>query len=344
MALYNYTARTSKEVSFNKGDIIRVFSRTNADWWDARVNGKFGFVPVPYVKVLERPQSITEFPGHTTGGRRRSQEHVSAKSPTADSADSTPPSPSPADAKSFAAFNPTTQTLKSASTSNVGSDHTGNVFAALDPTVRPGTASPASIRRSGSDRSGVSGGRASSRHSERYGGNGRPRGIAEVDSEGDSTQLQNTITKVSTAFSTGKQPLLPPSLPPSAAKQYMAGQNAENSKGKEDSDCTEPESEVSSAGGSISARGSVKDRTKMFHNTPIMTERPVSGLSHHKSSFKNTIQMEQADKPENVPSFKPPPPPTATKPKPGRKNQELAHAVVSAAAKKTQQDKDVTHL
>jgi len=269
---------------------------------------------------------------------------LTAKSPTVDSAGSTPPSPNPAEAKSFAAFNPTTQTLKSASTSNVGSDHSGNVFAALDPTVRPGTASPASIRRSGSDRSGVSGGRVSSRHSERYGSNGRPRGIAEVDSEGDSTQLQNTLNKVSSAFSTGKQPLLPPSLPPSAAKQYMAGQNAEN-KGKVETDCAEPESEGVSVGGPLSTRGSVKDRTKMFHNTPIMTERPLSGMGHHKSSFKNTIQVEQPDKPEHVPSFKPPPPPTALKPKPARKNQELAQAINSAAAKKSQQDKDnVTHL
>ena len=60
VALYNYTARTSKEVSFNKGDMIRVFSRTNSDWWDARVNGKFGFVPVQYVKVLERPVSVSD--------------------------------------------------------------------------------------------------------------------------------------------------------------------------------------------------------------------------------------------------------------------------------------------
>ncbi|XP_066935439.1 SLIT-ROBO Rho GTPase-activating protein 3-like [Clytia hemisphaerica] len=340
VALYNYTARTTKEVSFNKGDIIRVFSRTNVDWWDARVNGKFGFVPVPYVKVLERPASVSDVSasGNMTG-RRKSHEHLtSPKSPN--ESESSPSSPNNADPKSFAAFNPATQQLKSASTSSVGStgEHVGNVFAALDPTVRPVTASPSSIRRSGSDRSGVSGGRVGSlpnrSQSERFGANGRSR-IAETDAEnsGNDPQLQHTLNKVSTAFSQTKQPILPPSLPPSAAKQYMAGQNAEN-KIKEE---TETESEPSSS--TFMPRSSVKDRTKMFHNTPIMCERPPSGLGLHKPPTPGQHG-------EAVPSFKPPPPPTALKPKPGRKNQELAQAVMSAATKKAQQqDKDnVTHL
>lgn len=59
IALYPYTARTSKEVSFNKGDVIQIFSRTNNDWWDAKVNGQFGFVPVSYLKVVERTSSLT---------------------------------------------------------------------------------------------------------------------------------------------------------------------------------------------------------------------------------------------------------------------------------------------
>ena len=58
IALYPYTARTSKEVSFNKGDVVQIFSRTNSDWWDAKVNGQFGFVPVSYLKVVERTPSI----------------------------------------------------------------------------------------------------------------------------------------------------------------------------------------------------------------------------------------------------------------------------------------------
>ena len=289
-------------------------------------------------------------------GRRKSNDHVtSPKSPH--EGDHHPPS-SPTDARSFAAFNPTTQQLKSASTSSVGlssGEHIGNVFAAIDPTVGPGGAtspSPASVRRTGSDRSGVSGGRIGGKFStrppsERFGSNGR----MIRDQDGDEQQLQSTINKVSNAFSSSstsslpsaKQPILPPSLPPSAAKQYMAGQqSAEQNKIKEEDD----EEEDSSSANNIMSRGSVKDRTKMFHNTPIMGERPPSALSMGKSgSLKNTMHVEHPDKPEHAPSFKPPPPPTALKPKPGRKDKELAHAVVSAAVKKAQHDKDnVTHL
>lgn len=50
-ALFDYSARSHKEISFKKGDIIQVFSRANKDWWDAQLNGMNGFVPANYVKV-----------------------------------------------------------------------------------------------------------------------------------------------------------------------------------------------------------------------------------------------------------------------------------------------------
>lgn len=336
VALYSYTARTPKEVSFNKGDIIRVFSRTNADWWDARVNGKFGFVPAPYVKVLDRPQSVIENP---SDGRRKSREFNEDVRTKKQADVFSPTTPSPSDNKTFAMFNPATHALKSASTSSVaGTEHAGNVFAAIDPTVNP--ASPSSIRRSGSDRSGVSGGRvnipnrshsATNSASRLRNKNGAPQ-ITEDASEQEA--LQSTINKVSNAFSTAKQPnVLPSSVPPSAAKQFNA---ARQESARRNSDTFE---EKSSTDTSSVSRGSVKDRTKMFHQ-PI-GERPLSALSKTKSQ----IQIEDPDKPDQVPSFKPPPPPTALKPKPPgapRKNQELAAAVLNAAAKK--QEKDVTHL
>lgn len=49
--MYDYCARSHKELSFKKGDIIQVFARANKDWWDARIDGSFGFVPANYVKV-----------------------------------------------------------------------------------------------------------------------------------------------------------------------------------------------------------------------------------------------------------------------------------------------------
>lgn len=52
-ALYNYKARSDKELSFKKGDIIQVFKRSNNDWWDGSLEGIDGFVPCAYVQLLE---------------------------------------------------------------------------------------------------------------------------------------------------------------------------------------------------------------------------------------------------------------------------------------------------
>ena len=43
-AIYDYSARSSKELSFKKGDIIQVFKRFNREWWDGTINGTEGFV------------------------------------------------------------------------------------------------------------------------------------------------------------------------------------------------------------------------------------------------------------------------------------------------------------
>ena len=51
-ALFDYSARSSKEISFKKGDIIRVFKRFNPDWWDGTLNGTDGFVPDKYIRML----------------------------------------------------------------------------------------------------------------------------------------------------------------------------------------------------------------------------------------------------------------------------------------------------
>ncbi|KAJ7351128.1 SLIT-ROBO Rho GTPase-activating protein 3 [Desmophyllum pertusum] len=50
-ALFDYSARSSKELSFKKGDVIRVFKRFNPDWWDGTINGTDGFVPAKYIRL-----------------------------------------------------------------------------------------------------------------------------------------------------------------------------------------------------------------------------------------------------------------------------------------------------
>ena len=51
-ALYNYTARSAKELSFKKGDIIQVYKRSNDDWWDGSLDGLDGYIPCAYVQPI----------------------------------------------------------------------------------------------------------------------------------------------------------------------------------------------------------------------------------------------------------------------------------------------------
>lgn len=51
-ANHAYAARTGKELSFNKNDIIQVFSKSpDGNWWDSLIDGKRGYIPASYVKV-----------------------------------------------------------------------------------------------------------------------------------------------------------------------------------------------------------------------------------------------------------------------------------------------------
>jgi hypothetical protein len=55
-ALYDYTARTEKEISFNKGDILEIIDKTrDGNWFDGVRNGKRGYIPVKYVEISEVP-------------------------------------------------------------------------------------------------------------------------------------------------------------------------------------------------------------------------------------------------------------------------------------------------
>lgn len=67
-ALFDYSARSSKELSFKKGDIIRVFKRFNPDWWDGTVNGIDGFVPAKYIRINteDNDNDITDSEGNTS--------------------------------------------------------------------------------------------------------------------------------------------------------------------------------------------------------------------------------------------------------------------------------------
>lgn len=50
MALYDYTASRSDELTIHRGDIIRVYFKDNEDWWYGSVGkGQEGFFPANHV-------------------------------------------------------------------------------------------------------------------------------------------------------------------------------------------------------------------------------------------------------------------------------------------------------
>ena len=53
-AIYNYTARNQKELSFSAGEILQVTEKTSdGNWWDGFHDGKRGYIPVTYVEIME---------------------------------------------------------------------------------------------------------------------------------------------------------------------------------------------------------------------------------------------------------------------------------------------------
>lgn len=54
VALYDYTARSDKELSFHHGEVLQVVEKTpDHNWWDGFHGGRRGFIPVAYVEIKE---------------------------------------------------------------------------------------------------------------------------------------------------------------------------------------------------------------------------------------------------------------------------------------------------
>lgn len=51
IALYDYTAANSDEMSFTEGQVISVLDKNNPDWWKGELNGVTGLFPTNYVKM-----------------------------------------------------------------------------------------------------------------------------------------------------------------------------------------------------------------------------------------------------------------------------------------------------
>lgn len=59
-ALYDYTARSDKELSFKRGDTLKVIEKSpDGHWWDGLCGSSRGFIPVAYVEIIELQTATT---------------------------------------------------------------------------------------------------------------------------------------------------------------------------------------------------------------------------------------------------------------------------------------------
>jgi len=52
MALYKYAKQNPDELDFDKGSVINVINKVDADWWTGELNGTTGLFPSNYVTPL----------------------------------------------------------------------------------------------------------------------------------------------------------------------------------------------------------------------------------------------------------------------------------------------------
>lgn len=53
-ASFDFAAQDAEEISFKRGDIIRVAQKYNENWWIGSVGGKSGMFPASYVAPLDK--------------------------------------------------------------------------------------------------------------------------------------------------------------------------------------------------------------------------------------------------------------------------------------------------
>lgn len=83
VALYDYTAKSARDVTVKKGDVLVLLNATNRDWWKVECGDRQGFVPAAYVKRLDpnssaaAQQQLGKSAGeqaHTIASRQRELE------------------------------------------------------------------------------------------------------------------------------------------------------------------------------------------------------------------------------------------------------------------------------
>lgn len=50
-ALFDFDARSPRELSFKRGDVLVLYNQVSQDWWEGCFHGKEGLIPDKYITV-----------------------------------------------------------------------------------------------------------------------------------------------------------------------------------------------------------------------------------------------------------------------------------------------------
>ncbi|XP_060749398.1 rho GTPase-activating protein 4a isoform X1 [Tachysurus vachellii] len=73
VALFDYTARSPAELSFQKGGRLRLYIRVSSDWWKGEIDGSKGLIPNKYISVPSMEGGQEHKERHNTGGQTEEQ-------------------------------------------------------------------------------------------------------------------------------------------------------------------------------------------------------------------------------------------------------------------------------
>uniref|UniRef100_A0A8C6PCV9 SLIT-ROBO Rho GTPase activating protein 2 n=1 Tax=Nothobranchius furzeri TaxID=105023 RepID=A0A8C6PCV9_NOTFU len=77
IARFDYTGRTSRELSFKKGATLLLYQRASDDWWEGRHNGANGLVPHQYIIIQDGSEAERGSPKLESDNRDLLEERVS---------------------------------------------------------------------------------------------------------------------------------------------------------------------------------------------------------------------------------------------------------------------------
>ncbi|XP_022532908.2 rho GTPase-activating protein 4a [Astyanax mexicanus] len=76
VALFDYTARSSVELSFKQGGHLILHNKASSDWWRGEINGTKGLIPDKYISVpsVQRAQDHKDAERNSSGGCQKEEQ------------------------------------------------------------------------------------------------------------------------------------------------------------------------------------------------------------------------------------------------------------------------------